>query len=452
MITILDCEKVELLPTLMLSWIEHGSNATIRCAAVMTRVGERKRSVDAGFITSYGGNRVNPCTHLKVDGQVWAVDIPTKDPGPNIFPWAYFYGYLTSHVDDFELEHRQDRETSYKYPFWTDYTAYQHVIDENTVEAGYTCSTHRPTSNTGKYVHTFTSEHYTYTRRLNKPTYWDVMKIDEKGRVTKSTTRSSFKSHKAAHAWVPMADGILNHLPERTSDIDSLLDSCIQQQKLVNVNSLAYLKDFAEIGSMAMSTVKAIKSLDNPKSWADLFLSVKYGWKMTLADTLELSKALGTAVGSAPRKHQRCRASREANGWQEYLSFDVDNSASPGTSLRQLINWGIWPTAENLWDFVPFSFVVNWLTGLNGIMQAIDDNLILCHLPVSHICHSFKYVGTISASSFSTNLLGTLRIQYYQRQILKSLPWKKFKLDSINGLSGHGAEATALIVQRVFHD
>ena len=449
MITILDCEKVELLNVFATSWVENGVNAHVLAYVPTGLTNAKERSVDVGFITSYGGNRVNPCTHLTVDGRVWAVDIATSDPGPNIFPYFYFHGVKMSFLGDFSLSHTCERGETDGHRNWTDYQFEAKVIDNCTVYAKRITDTYSWSKTNKAYIHNTSGYTALYTRPNINIRKWDCEQVSINGTVKKFYVNSSWKpAAKSSHCWIPSADGIVAKLPKRESQLDSLLDECISQTKFVDVNSLAYLKDAAEIGSMALSTIRAIKSLDNPKSWADLFLSVKYGWKMTIADTLELSEALGRAAATAPRKYEKYHASCNENDWQEYLSFRVDNSASPGTSLRQLINWGIWPTAENLWDFVPFSFVVNWLTGVNGIMRAIDDNIILCHLPASDICHSWKYSGELQATALNTNLCGTLSVRYYQRNVLKTLPWKKFKLDSINGLSGHGAEITAIVAQK----
>lgn len=449
MITILDCEKVELLKVFSVSWMENGVNANVLAYVPIGYIDAKERSVDVGFITPYRGDRVNPCTHLTVDGCVWAVDIATSDPGPNIFPYFYFHGVKMSYLGNFSLSHICDRGETDGHKNWTEYQFEARVIDNCTVYAKYVTETYSWSRYYKEYIHNTNGYTSFYTRASEKTSRWTCEQVSITGTSRTFYANSSWKSSaKSSYCWVPSAEGIIARLPSRTSKIDDLLDECISQTKFTDVNSLAYLKDAFEIGTMALSTIKAIKSLDNPKSWADLFLSVKYGWKMTIVDTLELSEALGRAAATAPRKYETYHASRLTDDWRESLSFRVDNSASPGTSLRQMINWGIWPTAKNLWDFVPFSFVVNWLTGLNGIMQAIDDNVILCHLPASNICHSWKFSGEIQATALNTNLCGTLSVRYYQRNVLKTLPWKKFKLDSINGLSGHGAELTAIVVQK----
>lgn len=68
--------------------------------------------------------------------------------------------------------------------------------------------------------------------------------------------------------------------------------------------------------------------------------------------------------------------------------------SSPSGALAYAIaldDVGLLPTMARIWDLVPFSFVIDWFTGLSNKFETIDNMAIRAALDVAYYCHTFEY-------------------------------------------------------------
>lgn len=86
---------------------------------------------------------------------------------------------------------------------------------------------------------------------------------------------------------------------------------------------------------------------------------------------------------------------------------------------------GVAPTLSNLWDLVPFSFVVDWFTGLSDRLRDIDNTILLAAVKPIYFVHSY----TVEYSPSATELLmggfsirSNPRYRYYVREISRYIP------------------------------
>jgi hypothetical protein len=95
--------------------------------------------------------------------------------------------------------------------------------------------------------------------------------------------------------------------------------------------------------------------------------------------------------------------------------------ASPSGLLSAAIGadaLGILPKASNLWDLLPFTFVVNWFTGVGEAMRRAEYSLVLAGIP-AYFVHTYALTSPLSAdelASLGTSSAGTqpasLRLYY----------------------------------------
>lgn len=115
--------------------------------------------------------------------------------------------------------------------------------------------------------------------------------------------------------------------------------------------------------------------------------------------------------------------------------------------------WGVYPNCTALADTVKYSFVVNWFIQFGDMLKDVDAYLDTeNYFPVDHCIQSVKWEAGYDSSLIVRNacVTGTVVYSHYERWTSREVP-----LPSVSSLrlgSGphkHGAEATALILQRI---
>lgn len=70
----------------------------------------------------------------------------------------------------------------------------------------------------------------------------------------------------------------------------------------------------------------------------------------------------------------------------------IKNDASGLFAILLTLNQvGLLPTLARIWDLVPFSFVLDWFTGLGDRFEYIDNAVLRHGMNLSHYVHTFEY-------------------------------------------------------------
>lgn len=257
-----------------------------------------------------------------------------------------------------------------------------------------------------------------------------------------------------------LADFLVGNWPWRYLNqqrLGDLAQQACDAFKTNDVNMISYCKELPGLPQLAISTIKSLADLDNPKSWADLFLSTKYGWIMSYKDTKSLiqqaeADLLQRSLQQTVARSKLAFVVKDIGyRWdcEARMKIKLGNSAtSPLSQLRKLINSGFWPTAANLWDLVPYSFVVNWLTGVQNVINAIDSNIYADTLPVKSCCFSLKSKCFFDGNYLGMGYYGRLCSTFYQRAVRRSIPYVPLSLADY-ALDKHIVESAALVIQHV---
>jgi len=62
---------------------------------------------------------------------------------------------------------------------------------------------------------------------------------------------------------------------------------------------------------------------------------------------------------------------------------------------------GLLPKASNLWDLIPFTFVVNWFTGVGSALKRAEYSLLLATIP-AYFVHSYTLTSPLSAAELDS--------------------------------------------------
>lgn len=234
----------------------------------------------------------------------------------------------------------------------------------------------------------------------------------------------------------------------------------IENVSYVESNMISYIKEAPETFGEISSFIKLLEDVENPSKWAQFFLSYQYGTRLTIDDTMTASQGLARLVQDDKKNYgyrtSRSRLTRDwspplsaTNGKVTYcykLTFDPFAGSGLG-SVRSLMNMcGLWPTGKNLYDLLPYSFVLNWFINLQDVIADFDAAAYSAYLNVISETMSEKYTYSVS---LPTECTGTLLASLYKRTVH---PYTTVTpcVESIDTMSfpKHILEGSALIVAR----
>jgi hypothetical protein len=231
-----------------------------------------------------------------------------------------------------------------------------------------------------------------------------------------------------------------------------------------NINMIAFLKDIRNPKTM----IPKLKNLSNLKTWSNNYLTVKYGVLPTISDLEHIWDAVkragpyidknGFSTYSAGRTTLVpgvCRVFETdipvISGCEQHLKLALSNEDDGFQRIVEgLDNIGMLPTFENLWDIIPYSFVLDWFIDIGGFLERIDTHLRLERQNVRYVTMSQKESRVISFPLGSMPyVFGELTRVYYHRWTSSQCPLPPLTLQQEPTPSDHWLEGGALIFQRI---
>lgn len=260
---------------------------------------------------------------------------------------------------------------------------------------------------------------------------------------------------------------IVDQTYNRNSVIQGMKANAVTQAvdglKAVDINSLAYLHDAGNLLADCKKLVKTVKSIKHPKEWANLWLSYRYGLRLFAQDTHEIIEGAKKHDASYRRetRFSRSRVRYNAEGISGYSTEitvcakvycrNVDMSYSNLYYTLQYLD--LYPSFSNIWDFVPYSFVIDWLIPVGDALARVDAMRDIISLPILGATMSCKQVTVVShPGAFQ----GDITVKSYDRNFIRqnSLLSTVSSLQGLDFLSGifdvkHGIDALCLMLQRM---
>jgi hypothetical protein len=248
-------------------------------------------------------------------------------------------------------------------------------------------------------------------------------------------------------------------------DWDAAMVPALNQVNFFDSNGIAFAKDVASLPTTIM------KDLDNLKQFAkvtksgklkiaaSIFLSVHFGYKLLAADGIELvnellkyqtecTNHLGQTVSATSRLSERGPFKlADANGHLNVYYNPYSRLCTDIGRFAEAVD--LVPDFSNVWDMIPFSFVVDWFTNIGDLASGIDNFFTLTQQSeVLGSILSKKVSYTYQPEGFDGNLM----IHHYFRACRPGwYPIPRFSFQLKNPVTNlyHWFESSALVVSKV---
>lgn len=249
--------------------------------------------------------------------------------------------------------------------------------------------------------------------------------------------------------------------PDNVYHWDEAFADSLSQCDFTTSNGLAYGLDLKNLKSQVTDDVQALRSLAKGapgklKIASKLFLSFHYGYKLLAADAKEFAGVLDEySKNSSRRIHTSLGVDQvlpvrgglrlaEATAHQSVYYDPYAQLSNEYYKLAEAMD--IPPDLSNVWDMIPFSFVVDWFVNIGDLAEGIDAFYTLCQ--------QHKVLGTIRSTKekYVYHVVGAVgKYQYtiYKRWCIKDwYPVPEFSLQLKNPITNlyHWCEAGALVV------
>lgn len=271
-------------------------------------------------------------------------------------------------------------------------------------------------------------------------------------RVVNPVWRQAYLTSKLDTSQGPNSPVLTNPFPITWEDYEHLdqrlhVDRTIPQDYLVYGDLVRRAADDARVVPSnwieslpeLLSITQSLKSIANSigkgataNSAASLFLSYKYGPRLT---GLDLYDSINSILYQLKRQAREISYSRARERFSVstplgflYDSVDLEYNYkiyyhTYPRGIRQflafLANSGFDPSLRNLWDLVPFSFVVDWLTKTSEHLDSLAANRFWQYYDIAGVVCSKKVIHRDVSSMYLSNRSFTGAISYvsYEREL-----------------------------------
>jgi hypothetical protein len=245
-------------------------------------------------------------------------------------------------------------------------------------------------------------------------------------------------------------------------DEEGALTAGLSQVNFFGSNGMAFARDVGSLPTTIQSDLSQLKSLTSAdpsgklRIAASAFLSVHYGYKLLAADGIELANVLAdydrthtlhigqTMLSKAglTRVGSRCLLSHSGHLNVYYDPFG--QLTSDIYAFAEAVD--LVPDFSNVWDMIPFSFVVDWFTNVGDLASGIDDYFTLTQqhkVLGSIVSHKLSYINQ------PQGFFGSIIYDIYTRSCRRGwFPNPRFSFQLKNPVTNlyHWLEGSALVV------
>lgn len=258
-----------------------------------------------------------------------------------------------------------------------------------------------------------------------------------------------------------------NNIPDFVKFGD-LVQQAADNTRALEINTPMYLKDLLQVMQLSKQLVSLATSNVSLKTLSAAYLVAHYGLKLTIKDTQAIAKALDEAHNmdaSLPYQVARARASEYVEvkyGFPIPVYATIDYSVKlyydpADDKLRQLWqqlhSWDVLPTPANLWDMIPFSFVMDWFIDIGSYLEAIDTRDYMQTLRIFTSIHSKRISINVPAEFFFGRteqgyFIGNVELIDYCRNVTPIPPQPISRFDIPKSFT-HWVEGAAIIIQKI---
>lgn len=205
-----------------------------------------------------------------------------------------------------------------------------------------------------------------------------------------------------------------------------LMNTCMDDSIRLQSNNIANLQNMGELVDTIIHPYKFLCNLVGSGSLKDLgnmWLTYRYMYTTTLLDAQEAKAfwwdqgGLYTAFSTSQQKLRAKASSELLDDFNLTLVINDDTYDDLGLQTAKLMDQiGLFPSYHNLWDMIPFSFMVDWFVGVDNFVSAYDNycrfNSLYSTEVISLSCKGKR--------TFSTPW-GDVNMSFYLRDVARTL-------------------------------
>jgi hypothetical protein len=136
------------------------------------------------------------------------------------------------------------------------------------------------------------------------------------------------------------------------------------------------------------------------------------------------------------------------NDLEQHVKLAYSGTDDKITELAENMDkLGILPDLQNIWDLIPFSFVIDWLVKVSEFLGYFDFYQKALRMRIRYVTMSRKYVTSVEYGDDKFPFTGLAKVVSYHRWVTDQCPLPPLTLQS-SSPQGHFLEASALILQR----
>lgn len=229
---------------------------------------------------------------------------------------------------------------------------------------------------------------------------------------------------------------------------DSFVDDVFDKFAIPDVNNIENLKDLREIRKSIPPIVNLLRKRSF-KSLAEFYLWYKYTYSTTKLDlkayyTFFLQWYKESSIQSNVKQSviRYAHEVKDANSVSSSVTHYRIYSDNYNNGVLSLLGLDI--NLSNVWDTLPFSFVVDWFTNIGDVFARLDHSDVLSSIKIHSVLTSTKYIRT----SYPLSQFGCwdpCKTVRYRRDIDSKLPVGNISF-SLKNPASHITDGAALIL------
>lgn len=217
-----------------------------------------------------------------------------------------------------------------------------------------------------------------------------------------------------------------------------LTADCMKDIKTLDINTCTAVPGIINITKDIRSLIEAAEGHVSLKWIINVYLQMLYGTSNTIRDIRDLSAAFidwahGAVFGR--NKTQRVHSSMSEDIPQYGSSFPqhhvthtlslevetLDNGLAD--ACRKMMDLDVFPELGNIWDIVPYSFVIDWFLPLGDFLEQIDSRTYRSTLNFVRGTYSRKTTASVHPlRGVQAHLQGDATLVVYERVALTEIP------------------------------
>lgn len=240
----------------------------------------------------------------------------------------------------------------------------------------------------------------------------------------------------------------------------------VNSMKYIQLQWLEFIRDSYHWKQL-IPPLKRLSQLKNPAVWGEIFLWFSYGVRPTIGD-VGLIADIAIQNGDRPlselakefaSRHVQYGTAYDTD--QTFLDLPVSGKCNARVTLQTMIrpesmlgqlflvlqSVGLGIDARNLWELIPYSFVVDWFVNTADMAKWIDSLGFPCSYDILQCVLSEKRTCVLPANRYYGSTDGQVVLTSYKRVVSTTVPVQPFEV-RFTDPSGHWLEAAALLITR----